>query len=167
MNYVIFDIDNCIADDAWRIPFIDWMDGLNGDQRYAPYHARCGEDLSANRAPLLLWLEDCGTRVVFFTARPEDVRAQTEEWLYRQFKIVNPIVLMRRVAEFVPSVELKRQMLTRFRADLGVRDRIIAAYDDREDICDMYRSEGIGAHVLKIHDVCAYTNPATQEKHHG
>ena len=167
MNHVIFDIDNCIANDAWRMAFIDWRPGLNGDERYGPYHERCDEDAPANTSLLLSVVHAFDHAPVFFTARPESVRIKTEYWLYKHFGIARPVILMRGWAEFTPSVPLKRRMLEKFRARLGPGDVITAAYDDREDLVEMYRSEGLAAEVLKVHDVCPYTNPLTLEKIHG
>lgn len=165
MIYDIFDIDNCIADDAWRVPFIDWTPGLDANQRYDKYHMHCGGDEARNEGALRCSMAT-GTPV-FFTARPEGVRRTTEHWLFQKFGLVSPLVMMRGAAEFTPSVILKARMLDRFVADLGAGDRIRHAYDDRQDIVDMYIRQGIAATVLKVHDVCAYTNPNTLEKIHG
>jgi hypothetical protein len=164
-RYRIWDIDNCLSDDRPRIKLIDWTPGLNGDQRYGAYHEACRNDEPGNEDTF--WRICLSSTPVFFTARPEPVRVQTERWLLRQLGVRHPLILMRQVAEFVPSVALKQQMLDRFRRELGAGDRIEHAYDDREDICEMYRRNGIPATVLKIHDECAYTNPATLEKLHG
>ena len=58
------------------------------------------------------------------------------------------------------SLELKRAMLLGLPEFYGIAlEAIAAAYDDRQDIVDMYRSYKITAHRLEIHNVCAYTPP--------
>ena len=163
MNYAIWDIDNCLADDEWRIPFIDWRTpDLNA--RYRPYHERARHDNPANVARFKAETFLGELQAVFFTARSEEFRLETHNWLRRHLGVAVPIVLMREVSSFVPSVPLKREMLFKFRAQLNPGRKIVKAFDDREDICAMYEAEGIKATVLKIHDTCPYTNPKTQEK---
>lgn len=173
MNYVIFDLDNCISADDWRIKFIDWTPGLTPDERYRPYHQRCYGDEPRNMDVVLNHYQH-GEQPIFFTARPEEVRAMTQTWLLGVLRGVGIptdsipfIVLMRQEREFVGSVELKAAMLRRFRADIGVNDSVVAAYDDRLDVVQMYSAAGVNSTVLKIHDVCAYTNPLTQEMPNG
>ena len=165
-DYAIFDLDNCIADDAWRMPFINWSPGLTPDERYSGYHNMCYGDEPRNKDVVQV-MQDHGVKLVFFTARSVAVRKQTQQWLQKHFGIVDPTLIMRAVSDFVPSVILKAQMLERFRSELRPNDRIIAAFDDRQDIVDMYISHGIPATLLKVHDVCAYTNPATMEQPNG
>ena len=167
MNYAIFDIDNCIADDEWRIQFIDWTPGLDPDARYGKYHMHCGNDEPRNMGVVLGLMFDEDVQPVFFTARPEAVRTTTEHWLFKHFGIAKPVMLMRDNGCFVPSVQLKARMLDRMRKEMNADDRIVAAFDDRQDIVDMYLRQGIPAQVLKVHDTCAYTNPHSLEKLNG
>jgi hypothetical protein len=54
------------------------------------------------------------------------------------------------------SVDLKRAMLDKLYA-LGVRKAAITkAWDDREDIIEMYKEQGIDAAVVKCHNVSSY-----------
>ena len=125
MNYALWDLDNCLANDAWRIPFIDWREGLTPDQRYAEYHRCCGRDQPGNVSAfnaVRLFAEP-----VFFTARPESVRATTVDWIERHLAVARPLVLMRRDGEHTPSAELKRAMVWRLRNNIGVGDKIVAA----------------------------------------
>jgi hypothetical protein len=159
MKYVIFDLDNCLADDRARIPLIKW-DEKNPDKRYAEYHANVSDDPVGNLDELELTML-LGTPV-FLTARPRsvgsiDVRSQTLRWIKEKLDVSAPILLMRGNNDNRPSVDLKRSMLAELATDYEIKLSDIAhAYDDRSDIVEMYKSYGINASVLKIHDVCAY-----------
>lgn len=155
MNYVIFDLDNCLANDEHRIGNIDWSQ-QDPDKRYSKYHAACGLDkpgsLDTYRAATV------AARPVFFTARPITVRDATVAWLAQHFCVSDPLLFMRNIGDHRSSVELKFWMLEQLH--LAVSDcTVTGAYDDREDVVAMYLEAGISACVLKLHDTCAYTKP--------
>lgn len=158
MKAVIFDLDNCLADDAWRIKLIDWSQ-TNPGERYALYHSACRKD-KTNPVSLGVFNRYKDThRLFFFTARPVGVEEETRHWiecnLTHEYNLI-----MRNNGDHRPSVQLKREMVASL-PEYGVKVEDIAhAYDDREDIVAMYRELAIPATVLKIHDVCAYTPPA-------
>ena len=165
MKYVIFDLDNCLADDRARIPLIKWQES-HPDKRYADYHRNVSNDPVGNlevfESAVL-----CGWAPIFMTARPHtvgasDVRGQTLEWLERNLRVHNPILMMRNNGDNRPSAELKREQLTHLSTwDVNLTE-IACAYDDRLDVVEMYRAKGIEAHVLAIHDVCAYRPPTAK-----
>ena len=158
MKYVIWDLDNCLSDDAWRIPFIDWS--KSHDERYEKYHLSCDLDKPAN----VNVFQSFGHIAipVIFTGRPERVRDITVAWLVKHFWKDIPFDLklfMRPNGERLKSATLKRAMLFKFAAEVAPLRDILTAFDDRQDIVDMYRSCCIPAAILKVHDTCAYTNP--------
>ena len=156
---VIVDLDNCIADDAWRIPRIDWQkkDPL---ERYHAYHSLSAFDEVANTDIF----DRAGFEVIVFTARPVLYRPATEEWLRRN-GVPFKHLIMRNNTDHRPSVELKRQMLFWLPELYGVQWKdIFAAYDDRPDVVDMFRRNGVDAYVRSIHDVCAYTAPEREKQ---
>jgi hypothetical protein len=157
MNYVILDLDNCIADDAWRIPRIRW-DKTDPLERYHDYHSLAAFDAVGNED----LFERGGLGVVIFTARPVLYRPATEEWLRRN-RVAYHHLIMRNTHDHRKSVELKRQMLHWLPELYDVPwQRIVAAYDDRPDVVEMFRKHHIDAHVRSIHDTCAYTPPQQQ-----
>ena len=157
MKYQIVDLDNCIADDAWRIPSINWQK-INPMERYHDYHSLSGFDGIGNRDIV----DREGVENIIFTARPVMYRAITEEWLKRH-NVPYKFLVMRNNNDHQHSASLKRQMFYWLPAmyDVAWTD-IVAAYDDRPDVVEMFRAHKIDAHVRAIHDVCAYTKP--QEK---
>lgn len=157
-KYVVFDLDNCLADDAARIEkLIDWSKA-NPDDRYAPYHAACAHDLPGNIDVYRRHVAQ-GTTPVFMTARPVTVRQQTLDWIAKRLHVESPIVMMRNVGDHRSSVAVKREMVENlWHYGIAVGD-VVAAYDDRQDIVDMYLAYGIDAKVLAIHGACAMTKP--------
>lgn len=156
----IWDLDNCLSDDAWRIPRIDWSARCPGD-RYAAYHAAAGEDACAVRnAALFKAWRAFGTAPVFATGRPEAIRRETQDWIERHFGIrpTRDSLFMRGDADHRPSVVLKRDMLDLIRA-AHPGAQIALAFDDHADIVAMYRDEGVAALRLAIHSVDAYNPP--------
>ncbi len=157
MSVIILDIDNCIADDSWRIPRINWQaeDPLN---RYHDYHSLSAFDTAHNHDLYINTRQD----IVIFTARPIMYRALTEEWLKRH-GVGYQMLMMRDMDDHCPSVELKRKQLMALFNNTDVKaGDIAAAFDDRPDVIAMYATFGIPSQVRFVHDVCAYTNP--QEK---
>ncbi len=163
-TYVIFDLDNCLADDSARIPLIDWS-AANPEDRYRAYHEACANDPCpvTSRALFARWTAG-GSRVpIFLTARPVSVHVLTVEWLANHLHVHNPILLMRNIGDHRPSRELKRAQLHDLRDHYDVVfDWIAMAFDDRPEIVEMYREEGIAATCVRIHDLCAYT-PRAEE----
>jgi hypothetical protein len=161
MKYVIFDLDNCLADDRARIPLINWSEP-HPDKRYAEYHRDVSNDPVGNYETFVT--ATAQARPIFMTARPHtvgrsNVRLQTLDWIKGNLGVEDPILLMRNVGDHRPSVELKREQLTHLSDwDVALID-IVYAYDDRPDIVTMYNENRIPAEVLAIHDVCAYSPP--------
>lgn len=173
MNIAIWDLDNCLSSDEWRIPLIRW-DEKDLEKRYLAYHDECDIDLPANL--LVFNAMRMITAPLFFTARPESVRRKTEEWIKHNLKVESPIVLMREEHNRGGAVEIKRMMFMKLILSLAAKHfknldtgegevdqqidiTNIIAFDDRLDIVEMYHALGIRAQQLKIHDVCAMTPP--------
>lgn len=149
---IIFDIDNCIADDRARIPLIDHA--APADRRWTAYHAGCNLDPAANlivlAAAITLIRHDDG-RILFHTGRPEFVRGQTEWWLNKHVEMqgLQWELRMRPPArEAECTVALKRWQLGQARR---AGRRPVMAFDDREDIVAMYREENVAGIRLAIH----------------
>ncbi len=155
MKHIILDLDNCIADDSWRIPKINWQK-TNPMERYHDYHSLSGFDRPGN---LDILEAHSDAAVIVFTARPVQYSAVTYEWLRRN-KIPYEYLVMRNNNDHRPSLDLKRSMLKWLPELYDVPlSTIVAAYDDRADVVEMYRSEGIDGRRRDIHNVCAYTAP--------
>jgi hypothetical protein len=154
MSVIILDLDNCIADDKWRIPRINWQTD-NPLWRYHDYHSLSGFDNAHNHELYINTRHD----IVIFTARPIMYQAITQEWLKRH-GVGYAMLLMRDMEDHSHSVELKQKQLNALFENTDVKAAdIVAAFDDRPDVVQMYRKFGIPAEIRFVHDVCAYTKP--------
>jgi len=158
MNSIILDIDNCIADDGWRIRYIEWA--KSGDERYDFYHSRAGYDFPKNRVMLLE--RHPAERILFLTGRPNKFRPYTVAWLQKHFlpKDRPWELLMRNEGDRSKAEELKRKMVVEWLPHYGVPlSSIVAAYDDHSPVVEMYKELGIPAERLFIHTKDAYAAP--------
>lgn len=138
----IFDLDNCISDDNWRLPYINQRE--TGERKYDQYHMLAGFDQLAHASLLL------GKRVVISTGRPVRYKPITEQWLLRN-GIRAEIIIMRNEGDARDQVRIKRQHLVWLLSLYDYRREEIAhAYDDRVDVVAEYNSLGIPASVLAI-----------------
>lgn len=153
---IILDLDNCISNDAWRIPRISW-NHQNPTRRYHDYHMLAAFDEPGN-VELFKGRSD----ILIFTARPVMIRAMTEEWLKR-VGVDYEVLIMRNDNDHLPSVDLKMKQLHYlpvYGIDAG---KIEHAFDDRPEVVEMYKRCGIPATVRAIHNVCAYTRPGDKK----
>lgn len=147
---IIVDLDNCIADDGWRIKDIRWQHA-DPMRRYHHYHMLSAWD---NLGNVDIALSDEPRTI--FTARPILMRTITEEWLRRK-KVNYTFLIMRNDSDHRPSTEVKKSMLDGLFFHYGVfKSDIRMAFDDRPEIIEMYRSQDIPAELRKIHDEDAY-----------
>ena len=150
---VILDLDNCISDDGWRIPFIDWSKG-DPHARFHVYHSLALQDRpnvhwvtdQVHRRLRALDLDpaDVSIRYFILTARYLRYREITELWVKKNFPYPVEAILMRNDDDARPSVEVKRQQLSWLLNLHNVKmDDILFAADDQAAILDMYIDEGL------------------------
>lgn len=160
MRFIILDIDNCIADDAWRIPRINWQ-SPDPIRRYHDYHSLSPWDEVRNRD----LLADPSLKRVFFTGRPVFYKTMTLEWLRRN-GIQHSFLIMRNDADQRPSAALKQWQLEALVDSYGVQLRQIdLAVDDLPAVVEMYQRFGLPAEVRSIHATSSYLNPVTGINH--
>lgn len=85
-----------------------------------------------------------GAEVLIFSGRSDEVRRETEAWLekHTNFPVHLPgALMMRSEGDYTPDDELKRHWLR----DMLVsdRERIVAVFDDRDKVVEMWRAEGV------------------------
>ena len=134
---VIYDLDSCVSDDRWRLHLLP---------DYDTYHFFCAMDMPANKD---IWpnnTEDFTPLIV--TARPEKFRAHTEKWLKEHgFQYVE--LYMRDNNDMRTSPELKKSAVAKIQKDY-FNCVINMAYDDRQDVLDMYETLGIPTKKVEI-----------------
>lgn len=146
--YAVFDLDNCIADDGWRVDIIQ-HDSENVFIKYNAYHLMSEFDKAANLHKLKEHSKD---EIVILTARPDHYRKITQRWLAKH-GITYDKLLMRPNRSHEHSASLKLKLMKTHKM---APEEISCAYDDRQDVVDAYKSIGINAAILKINDVDYY-----------
>jgi hypothetical protein len=136
----IIDLDNCLSDDQWRLPLIQHHH-VKPNDRYWEYHEVCHRDLPGARSRSKILQLSNNYKLLVFTSRPEVVRDKTRCWLHK-WGIPHFALFMRPNDNQQTSVDLKREMLS-WAAKSPSSYQIEYAIDDRQDILDMYKSEGI------------------------
>ncbi len=131
----IFDLDGTLALIEHRRHFVE------GDKKDWPaFFAACKDD-SPNlpvRA-VLLALQRSGAEVRIWSGRSDEVRELTEQWL--RFFNIECSVKMRYAGDHQPDEKLKASWFD----SLSQEDRIrlIAIFDDRDRVVDMWRKRGV------------------------
>jgi hypothetical protein len=157
-DIVIFDIDGCIADDAWRFPYVQKSNGCT-DAKYDAYHKGSLHDEKLIKGAYILERSIKADQfIVFITARPEKFREITQKWLQAKFSLTVGLdcALFMRNVEGKSSPDVKAQIFSDILAHLpaGSKSRIIAAYDDREDVVrSYYYGFDINAYILDANGV--------------
>jgi len=153
-NVVMFDLDGCVSNDIWRRGRIP--EGASKFEDYQHYHDGCGDDpLMEHGARLLEKHIVDGDFITFTTARPFNVAEKTAKWVSNHFKIApvqDFMILMRKDNDGRSAVDIKREFVNHMRAfERETGKKVIAAYDDRLDIINMYRELGLNAAIVNEH----------------
>ncbi len=140
----IFDLDGCVADDRWRRGRIPELANKTTD--YDEYNAGIKDDpVLARGAEILKAHLQEGDFIIFTTARPFRAAKDTCEWIARHFQIMpnqDFIIMMRKDNDDRHTIEVKREFVEGFKSFAATSGRrILVAYDDRQDICLMYRDQ--------------------------
>lgn len=172
-NVVVFDLDNCLAEDGSRLHLIPGADkhghiseieaitgrfAMSEQRRWDAYH-KAGEGASAHNHETFFAAAEALPKhngiVIFLTARPESHAAQTSHWLERNGFASVPrwALLMRRDVCLAPSPVMKPLRLSEWLADHGMSfDNVACVYDDRNDVLDAFRACGIATTKLAIEE---------------
>jgi hypothetical protein len=156
IKIAIFDLDNCLADDRHRLKLIDYTS--IGSQRYEEYHDKCYSDrMPEDCAKVVGKYFDDGFKILFITARPNNFRTKTLEWLRENFdkhliNIGQLSLWMRAEGDTQPAVEVKRLIVQSLPEYYSIDIANSVAFDDREDVVEMYRKYGYNAKVMRIYD---------------
>lgn len=143
----IWDLDNCLADDEWRLRYVNRS--LSGQAVWAEYNSHIPHD-SAMHLDVFEAVRRAALPV-FFTGRVSTYRGLTEEWIRGNLGVGLPIVYMRGLENKQSPADLKRSMLELLRRQRSEMQPVIA-FDDLESIVTMYRECGVAAAVLRKYD---------------
>lgn len=146
MSYIILDIDNCISDDAWRLPKIDWIN-TDLSKRYHDYHMLSSFDGACNTH-----LGD-GHDIIISTSRPQFYEQITRHWLF--LKGILPVALfMRKDNDYRTTRVLKFEHSTAIVALMT--ESPFCVYDDSSEVVAMYEELGIYVKQIFINDPKQY-----------
>lgn len=139
----IFDIDGTLANCSHRQHLLQ----DHGDRdRWHRFYAACAEDESITPIMLILnALLMAGSEVWYFTGRSEEVRHKTEAWFDFHMRLdvshFGPKLMMRPIGDHRTDDVLKAEWLDRMLPE--DRARLVAVFEDRTRVVEMWRSRGI------------------------
>lgn len=137
---IIVDIDGTLSDPSDRRELVE--SDLND---WESFFERVDEDYVNNFVAEIVYRFDSTHEVILVTGRPErskegvKVREKTVEWL-EENGIPFDELIMRDEGDFREDVEVKQEILDEKLPD---PESILFALDDRSDIAEMWRSNGI------------------------
>jgi hypothetical protein len=132
-NTYIFDLDGTLADIKHRRHFVE-----NGKKNWDAFFKACVDDKP--NYPIIKicrGLKFAGFKVWIVSGRNESVRKQTEYWL-QKYLIKYEELIMRPEKDYTPDHELKLRWLN----ERLPKKHIIAVFDDRKRVVDMWRQQG-------------------------
>jgi len=135
--FVLCDIDGTIADCSHRQMYVQG----EGKKDWKNFFAHMDEDtpIQSTLARLELY-KRAGHDIILLTARPEDYREITEEWVSR-FTDIDPLtIIMRNSGDKRPDTEVKQQMYEMYFKDKYPIETMI---DDRPIVIRMWKEIGV------------------------
>ena len=131
---IAFDFDGTLADITHRLHFIK-----DGRKDWPAFYRACVDDTPI--APIvtlcasLVW---AGHAIQIWSGRSDIVRAESEHWL-NQYAIVHSGLRMRKDGDYRQDAVVKAEWLE----SLPEAERPQLAFDDRQQVVDMWRAHGV------------------------
>lgn len=148
----IFNIDGCISDDRWRRARVP--EGASQSADFAAYHDGAKDDppLQFGAAILANHIAN-GDFIAFATGREIHRAEETATWIRKHFAIKpneDFIIMMRDANDQRAVVDVKMEQAQYLIKSFCPQNEktVIAAYDNRNDVVQMYRSNGFDATIL-------------------
>ena len=136
---VIFDIDSTLSSAAHRS---DLTSGTLGGKDWSTFHGGMVLDAPIQHTVDKLKAHVArGDRIVLLSMRPERFRTATVDWL-RGNGIEFDELYLRPEGNYRPGIQVKEDI---FRKEIAPRFVVKTAYDDREDLVEMWNRVGIDA----------------------
>ncbi|MGA0610034.1 hypothetical protein [Caldimonas sp. KR1-144] len=141
----IFDLDGTLADITHRRHFVD---GTGPEKSWPKFFAACVDDKpipAVIRTMAAVWAGSL-TSVWIWSGRSDEVEQETREWLIEHTIFGDPDaesiqLKMRRAGDYTPDEVLKQSWLDALSPE--DRSRIVAVFDDRDRVVEMWRRNGI------------------------
>jgi hypothetical protein len=139
----IFDLDGTLALIEHRKSILEEKDD---SQRWRRFYAACDKDLP--NTPVIRTMEmlrQCGADIWIFSGRSSEVRDKTVAWLAQHTSFMSwdadDVLVMRDEGDYSADDVLKKQLLDRMLVD--DRERLVATFDDRDRVVNMWRANEI------------------------
>ncbi len=143
----IFDLDGTLALNGQREHFL--ADTSDPD-RWDKFFMACGTDIP--NIPVIntmIQLRESGADVWIFSGRSDITLEMTTEWLLTHTGFPAP-QRMRQGGDYTPDDELKSQWLEEM--TIEDRNRLVAVFDDRNKVVEMWRSKGVPCFQVAVGD---------------
>lgn len=134
---VIFDIDGTLANCNHRRHFVD---GTHGKKDFDAFYDAMSQDTinsTIHQMCNMYYMNDW--YIIICTGRPEKYRAITEQWLRLYGVFYKELMMRPDDRRYDPDYEVKQDMLAKIRLEREVH----FAVDDRKQVVDMWRSNGV------------------------
>lgn len=139
----IFDLDGTIANVLHRLPLLV---GSSSPTKHRDFEDACDRDTP--NAPVVRTMHMLlaqGAEIWVFSGRSERVQRKTIMWLMQNTLLppstIHDNLVMRPEGDNRPDNELKQMFIdSMLHEDLG---RLVAVFDDRQQVVDMWRKNGI------------------------
>lgn len=134
--YVLCDLDGTIADIKHRLPYAkgetkDW------NKFFSLIYA---DTVRHHVLKTLVDFYNDGCTIIFVSARPEDYKEETLDWLNKNLLTFAWTLIMRRSGDKRPDTEVKKKMLDTYFPD---KSKIRCVIDDRPSVIKMWRENGL------------------------
>ena len=139
---VIFDLDGTLADITTRRALA--IDTTNGKMDWDVFFDPKNIDLDQPNTPVIKMaqmLKSQGFMIVIFSGRSKATYRTTRQWLF-QNDVPFDMLQMRPTDDYhhyMKDSDLKQHWLD----DLQIKNDIFAVFDDRQQVVDMWRSNGL------------------------
>lgn len=142
----IFDIDGTIADCSHRLHYINFNASIHGlekdfKQDWIGFHRNTLGDEPIDDTIITMLMLRKQSDIWFFTGRMEECRTDTIAWIKEHCLIEDPHIVMRRQSDYRCDTIVKKEMLDYMSPE--DRKRLIAVFDDRKRVVDMWRKNDI------------------------
>jgi phosphoglycolate phosphatase-like HAD superfamily hydrolase len=137
-DLVLVDMDGTLADVSHRL---HWIRGGHKKNWKKFFQAM---DKDAPNPVILEWVQNLVPEysIAIVSGRPEDYRQATIDWL-RRYRVPFSELHMRRAGDRRPDHIVKRELLD----EIG-EERVAFVIDDRNSVCDMWRSSGLTCYQI-------------------
>lgn len=146
MKIFLCDIDGTVADLTHRLKYIakDQRDdkGKRIHPNWKKFFAACVMDEPITPViETIQLLSRAGARIIMMSGRSDEVRYETEQWL-KEHDVPFDSMYMRRAGDTRQDAIVKAELLAQV-VDAYPFSEIVAVFDDRQQVVDMYRDMGI------------------------